>query len=116
MRVLAIAKRLIKQLKGDKRSIALMFVAPVFVMYLLSAILSSATTTPNLDVISAPDVYVKKLQTLANVNKVGNEEIALKNLNDKSIDAYIIFNGNKPKITLEGADPSITSLVMNTLN
>ena len=34
----------------------------------------------------------------------------------KSIDAYIIFNGNKPKITIEGADPSITSLVMNTLN
>ena len=61
MRVLSIAKRLIKQLRGDKRSIALMFVAPVFVMYLLSAILTSATTTPNLDVISAPDAYVTKL-------------------------------------------------------
>ena len=40
MRALSIAKRLIKQLKGDKRSIALMFVAPVFVMYLLSTILN----------------------------------------------------------------------------
>lgn len=116
MRVLSIAKRLIKQLRGDKRSIALMFVAPVFVMYLLSAILSSATTTPNFDVISAPGPYVEKLQSLANVSKVDTEEIALKNLNNKSIDAYIIFNGNKPKITIEGADPSITSLVMNTLN
>lgn len=116
MRVLSIAKRLIKQLRGDKRSIALMFVAPVFVMYLLSAILTSATTTPNIDVISAPDDYVTKLQSLANVSKVNNEEIALKNLNDKSIDAYIIFIKNKPTITLEGADPSITSLVMNTLN
>ncbi|MGK0465714.1 ABC transporter permease [Clostridium sp.] len=116
MRVLSIAKRLIKQLRGDKRSIALMFVAPVFVMYLLSAILTSGTTTPNIDVISAPDEYVTKLQSLANVNKVNNEEIALKNLKDKSIDAYIIFNGNKQTITLEGADPSITSVVMNTLN
>ncbi|HEY8889725.1 MAG TPA: ABC transporter permease [Clostridium sp.] len=116
MRVLSIAKRLIKQLRGDKRSIALMFVAPVFVMYLLSAILTSATTTPNIDVISAPNAYVNKLQSLANVTKVDSEEIALNNLKDKSIDAYIIFNGNKPKITLEGADPSITSLVMNTLN
>jgi len=93
-----------------------MFVAPVFVMYLLSTILTSATKTPNLNVISAPDTYVTKLQTLANVSVVSSEEIALKNLNDKSIDAYIIFNGNKPKITIEGADPSITSLVMNTLN
>ena len=116
MRVLSIAKRLIKQLRGDPRSIALMFVAPVFVMYLLSTILTSATKTPNLNVISAPDTYVTKLQTLANVSVVSSEEIALKNLNDKSIDAYIIFNRNKPKITIEGADPSITSLVMNTLN
>ncbi|MCB2292755.1 ABC transporter permease [Clostridium algoriphilum] len=116
MRVLSIAKRLIKQLRGDKRSIALMFVAPVFVMYLLSAILSSATTTPNLDVVSAPNAYVNKLQSMANVSRVSSEEIALKDLNNKSIDAYIVFNGNKPKITLEGADPSITSLVMNTLN
>jgi len=116
MRVLSIAKRLIKQLRGDKRSIALMFVAPVFVMYLLSAILTSATTTPNIDVISAPNAYVNKLQSLANVTKVDSEEIALNNLKDKSIDAYIVFNGNKPKITLEGADPSITGLVMNTLN
>ncbi|MBU3156661.1 ABC transporter permease [Clostridium estertheticum] len=116
MRVLSIAKRLIKQLRGDKRSIALMFVAPVFVMYLLSAILSSATTTPNIDLISAPPIYVEKLQTFANVNKVSSEEIALKNLNDKSIDAYIVFIGNKPNVTLDGADPSITSLVMNTLN
>jgi ABC-2 type transport system permease protein len=116
MRVLSIAKRLIKQLRGDTRSIALMFVAPVFVMYLLSAILTSGATTPNIDVISAPADYVTKLQTLANVNKVNNEKIALKNLKDKSIDAYIIFNENKLTVTLEGADPSITSVVMNTLN
>src|SRR5665647_3799298 len=99
MRVLSIAKRLIKQLRGDKRSIALMFVAPVFVMYLLSAILTSSTTTPIIDVISAPDAYVTKLQNLATVSMVDNEEIALTNLKDKSIDAYIVFDGNNPKIT-----------------
>jgi ABC-2 type transport system permease protein len=116
MRVLSVAKRLIKQLIGDKRSIALMFVAPVFVMYLLSAILTSATTTPNIDVVSAPDDYVTKLQSFANVNVALNEEIAMENLKDRSTDAYIIFNGNIPTITLEGADPSITGLVMNKLN
>ena len=116
MRVLSMAKRLIKQLRGDKRSIALMFVAPVFVMYLLSAILTSGTTKPNIDVILAPDAYVTKLQTQAYVTKVDSEDIALKNLKDKKTDAYIIFKGNKPKITLEGADPSITSLVMNMMN
>jgi ABC-2 type transport system permease protein len=116
MRVLSIAKRLIKQLRGDKRSIALMFVAPVFVMYLLSTILTSATTKPNLDVISAPEVYVNKLKTQAYVNKVDSEDIALKDLKDKKVDAYIIFSGSKQKITLEGADPSITGLVMNMMN
>ena len=116
MRALSIAKRLIKQLRGDKRSIALMFVAPVFVMYLLSAILTSATTKPNLDVISAPEAYIEKLQSQAYVSKVDNEDIALKALKDKKIDAYIVFSGGTPKITLEGVDPSITSLVMNMMN
>jgi len=116
MRVLSIAKRLIKQLRGDKRSIALMFVAPVFVMYLLSSILTSSTTTPIIDIISAPDAYVTKLQSLATVSKVDSESIALTNLKDKSIDAYIVFDGNNPKITIEGTDSSITSLVMNTMN
>ena len=116
MRVLSIAKRLIKQLRGDKRSIALMFVAPVFVMYLLSAILTSATTKPNLDVVFTTDAYVTKLQSQAYVTKVDSEDIALNDLKTKKIDAYIIFNGSKPKITLEGADPSITSLVMNMMN
>jgi len=116
MRVLSIAKRLIKQLRGDKRSIALMFVAPVFVMYLLSSILTSSTTTPIIDVISAPDAYVTKLQSLATVSKVDSEAIALTDLKDKSIDAYIVFNGNNPQLTLEGTDPSITRLVMNMMN
>ncbi|MBU3114252.1 ABC transporter permease [Clostridium lacusfryxellense] len=117
MRVLSIAKRLIKQLRGDKRSIALMFVAPVFVMYLLSSILNSAATTPNIDVISStPATYVTKLQSLANVNLVANEVTALKNLNDKTTDAYIIFDDNIPRITLDGVDPTITSLVIKTLN
>ena len=77
MRVLSIAKRLIKQLRGDKRSIALMFVAPVFVMYLLSAILTSSTTIPNIDVVSAPDTYVERLQSQANVVNVDSEEIEI---------------------------------------
>lgn len=47
LKSLTVAKRLIKQIFGDKRTIALMLVVPVFVLYLLSIILDSAPTRAN---------------------------------------------------------------------
>ncbi len=116
MRALSIAKRLIKQLKGDKRSIALMFVAPVFVMYLLNAVLTSGTTKPNIDVVVAPESYIKELQKEAFVNKVPNEETAIKNLKENKSDGYITFVNGVQRTTVEGADPGISGLVIKVVD
>lgn len=116
MKTFIVANRLIKQILGDKRSIGLMFIAPVFVIFLLSIILTSAASKPNMDIVSAPDNFVVMLEKEAVVSKVDNEEIAIKHLKDKKSDAYIKFDGNNPTITVEGADPTITKLVMTTMN
>ncbi len=115
MRALIVAKRLIKQIAADKRAIGLMFLAPIFVIFLLNIILSSAKSTPDIDIVSAPRVFVQALQKDANVKNVVSEKEALKRLKDGKADAYINFTGLKPAITLEGSDPSVTGLIMNVI-
>ena len=44
MRTLAIAKKVIKELLRDKRTLAMMFVAPVFIMWLMNLMFSASTT------------------------------------------------------------------------
>ncbi|GAB5051851.1 hypothetical protein [Pediococcus ethanolidurans] len=45
MRILAIANRVIKELIRDKRTLALMFVAPIIIILLLSVLFSANSTT-----------------------------------------------------------------------
>lgn len=116
MRTFMVARRLIKQIGGDKRSIALLFIAPIFVLYLMNIILTSGAAKPNIDIVSAPNTFVKSLEKEANTTVVTNENQAITDLKNRKADAYIIFSGNTPKVTIEGADPAITKLVMGTLN
>ena len=115
MRTFVVAKRVIKLLLADKRSIGLMFLAPIFVIFLLSIILTSSATKPNIDIVSAPNPFVEALQKNANVTTVADEAVALQDLKNKKADAYVLFSGNTPTITLEGANPSVTGLVMDVI-
>jgi ABC-2 type transport system permease protein len=116
MRTLIVAKRLIKQIGGDKRSIGLLFIAPVFVLFLLHVILTSNTTMPRIDAVSLPDAFLEELEKNAQVNKVDSEDSALNNLKEDKSDAYVIFSENIPSVTIEGADPTINKLVMAAIN
>lgn len=115
MRTLTVASRLIKQIWGDKRSIGLMFVAPIFVIFLLSIILTSGSTKANIDIVSAPESFINYMKDEAAVNLVTEEE-AIRNLEDRESDGYINFSKNTPIVTVEGADPNKTKLVVGSVN
>lgn len=116
MKAFNVANRLIKQIAGDKRTIGLLLFAPIFVIYLFSIIFTSSASTAKIDVISAPDNYLTILKDEAAVTMVDNEAAALERLKNHDSDAYITFDGNQPVVTVEGADPSMTKLVMTALN
>lgn len=116
MKTFIVAKRLIKQIGGDKRSIALLFFAPVFVLFLLHVILTSSTTKPTIDIISAPKEFVSALEKTSNIVKSPSEANAISDLKASKCDAYIIFNDNKMFVTIEGSDPTLSKLAMATIN
>jgi ABC-2 type transport system permease protein len=115
-RVLAVAARLIRQITGDKRTIALLLVAPILMIYLLNVILTSATTTPNIGVISAEETFSQALKEEANVVEMTDEESARDALEDGTIDAYLLQQEDELDITVDGADPNVTKLVLHAVS
>jgi ABC-2 type transport system permease protein len=113
MRGFIVAKRLIKQILGDKRSIGLMFVAPVLILFLLYTIFTSSTTEPKINVVDVPDSFVQLLDDKTQVKKVATEKEAIENLKSQEADAYIIYKNNKPEITLEGTNPTVNKMVLS---
>lgn len=116
MKTFSVAKRLIKQIGRDKRSIGLLFIAPIFVLFLLSLILTASTSKPNIDVVSVPTQLTAELKKNANIAEVKSKEQAMANLKSRKSDAYIIFNNNSPVVTIEGASPTLSKLVIITIN
>lgn len=58
-------KEVIKQIIGDKRSLALLFVAPIFVLFLLSVILDSSSDTLSIGLVANDDIPTEIVQTLS---------------------------------------------------
>jgi ABC-2 type transport system permease protein len=116
MRILSMTKRIIKQILGDKRTLALLLIAPVFAIYLLNVIFNSAVTKPNLTVVNIPAALIDSLKSEAHVNETDNADIAYDLLKNKKIDALLTFSDNKLTVTVEGSETSITAAVSKSVS
>ena len=111
-----VAVRLIKQLSGDKRTIMMMLAGPVFVIYLLSIILTSSSSKANIQVVSAPDSFVESLKQEADISMVADEDKAKEDLRNKVTHGFINFRGDNPQITVDASDPNTSRLVITTIS
>ena len=116
MRTFSVAHRLIRQIISDKRTIALLFVAPLFLIYLLSIILSSSASTVNIDIVSAPEGLVEYFDTDIAMITYINEGVALNRLEAHESDAYLIYRDGMLTVTVEGTDSAVTHKVLNVLS
>ncbi|MGG3894767.1 ABC transporter permease [Geobacillus stearothermophilus] len=113
MRVLAIVVRIIRQFFRDKRTLALMIVAPMFVLLLMDLVFNGEEYKPAIAVSEhVPEVVVDKLKEAgANVKELSAKQ-ARKQLDDQDIDAWLDMSGSAPHLTLEGSDPTANQAVM----
>ena len=61
---LAIVRRSLTQFALDKRTLALLFVAPLVVLWLLSVILSADTVGPKIATVSLPTEFQTQLEQI----------------------------------------------------
>ncbi|OQP00282.1 ABC transporter permease [Geobacillus sp. 44C] len=116
MRVWAIVVRIIRQFFRDKRTLALMIVAPMFVLFLMNLVFNGEEYQPAIAVSkNVPEVVVEKLAKYDADVKELTKATARKQLEKQQIDAFIEMDEGAPEITLEGSDPTVNKAVLMTV-
>jgi len=118
MRTLAIAKKVIKELLRDKRTLAMMFVAPVFIMWLMN-LMFSASTAVNIKLATQdlPTSLVTKMDDLDHVSVQTYKDLdqAKKDLADEKVDAVVSYKNGEYQVDYANTDASKTSMTRQVL-
>lgn len=118
MRILAIAKKVMKELLRDKRTLAMMFVAPVFIMWLMN-LMFSASTAVNIKLATQdlPTSLVTKMADLEHVSVRTYKDIdqAKKTLADEKVDAVVSYKNGEYQVYYANTDASKTSMTRQVL-
>ena len=118
MRILAIAKKVMKELLRDKRTLAMMFVAPVFIMWLMN-LMFSASTAVNIKLATQdlPTSLVTKMDDLDHVSVQTYNDIdqAKKYLADEKVDAVVSYKNGEYQVDYANTDASKTSMTRQVL-
>lgn len=119
IRILTIAKKVLQELLRDKRSLALMFIAPILIMWLMN-VMFSANDDPKTSVatVSVSQSIKSNLDKVKGVSVVDYKSriVANADLKDNKVDAVIYHHGNEYDVTYANTDSSKTLLTKQALN
>lgn len=135
-RILALANRIIHQVLRDKRTLALIFVAPILIMTLLYLVLTSTSSVHTLALVRPTGTGSELVNTLIDKLLPGKDKLNTINISADQVDtklqngdadAAIIFpadfaqqvfsNQNSTvQIKLEGSDPTVASAMNDLAN
>ena len=118
MRTIAIAKKVMKELLRDKRTLVMMFIAPVFIMWLMN-LMFSASTAVNIKLATQdlPTSLVTKMDDLDHVSVQTYNDIdqAKKDLADEKVDAVVSYKNGEYQVDYANTDASKTSMTRQVL-
>jgi ABC-2 type transport system permease protein len=113
MRIRALAFRIIRQFIKDKRTLALMLLAPLLVLTLMKFVFAGQAVDPRIGAVKLPSEVVTALQDNgAVVTPYEDEKLAFQQMGDNELDAVITLKGSQPRIVLEGSNPTKIRNVM----
>lgn len=113
MRIRALAIRIINQFLRDKRTLALLFLAPLLILSLMKLVFDGQAISPSVGMVGIPSALTDKFEQLdAAISVYDSPETALAALRAGGLDAILQLSGGTPELTLEGSDPSINRAVL----
>lgn len=113
MRIKALIIRILRQFRRDKRTMALLILAPILVLSLLYLVFGDEDYMPRIGLVDIPQAMTERVDfTDAEVTVYEDEEDALEDLEMQELDGYVTVDANEPSVTLEGSDPTINSAVL----
>lgn len=116
-KMLAIARRILLQFIYDKRTLLLLFVAPIIVLWLLSVLLGASGYVPKVAVKDLPEEYVTALEKQDIQIVDVSESKADSMLKDSQLDAILELpkGSTTMEIHLEGSDRIANAAVLSTV-
>ena len=108
MRIVALVKRILLQIFRDKRTLALLFVAPLLVLTLMNLVFNGNTVDPVLGVTNGNPQIIEKLEdadiVLKEYDKVSNVN---ETIVDNDLDGFLQVEDDKTTLTVLNDDPAI---------
>lgn len=115
MRIKAMAFRIFHQIRRDKRTLALVLLAPMLLISLLYVILDSTTTDYRVGIVNAPQSYIDKLYD-NNVDTIRlSEEEEMEAIEKGTVIATVNLVGGKLYIKIDGTNSSKAASVLAIL-
>ena len=128
-RVFSLAKRIIQQVLRDRRTLALIFLVPLFIMTLLYFVLTSASSVHTLALVRPTGTGSDRINTLIDNLLPGKDKLTTITIAANEVDSTLqngdadavvvfppdfaqqVFSGQNPtvQIKLEGSDPNVAS-------
>ncbi|WP_150269491.1 ABC transporter permease [Paenibacillus tepidiphilus] len=116
MRIRAIALRILRQFIHDKRTMALMFIAPLLVLSLMNLVFNGDKYTPKLGLEKSMVLYADRLASLdVDITTYSDAAEGDAALRSGEIDAFIKLEAAGPKVILEGSNPAANQAVLVVL-
>lgn len=116
IRVMAIVKRIANQFRRDKRTLALMFIAPLILITLINYLFDGDAVDPKVGVqgvssemvaqLKDTDIKVKQYDAVSNVKNT---------IKSDDLDAFIKQDGTDVQLTFENSDPGVSKQIQMKL-
>lgn len=111
MRIMAIMKRIVQQFIHDKRSLALLFIVPLFALTLLWIVLDIDNYEPTIALTDVPDKLHKALIEEEIQIELMDAEAAEHALKQDEVDAHLSMIDQTLSIQMEGSNPNATKMI-----
>ncbi|MCC3371685.1 ABC transporter permease [Cohnella sp. REN36] len=113
MRIRALTIRIIRQFVRDKRTLALLFLAPLLVLTLMYFVFNGREIKPDLGIAGVPPAMEERIaQSGARVVRYDDADQANRALEGGDLDATLTLDNGRPALRLEGSDPSMSKAVL----
>ena len=109
---LSIARRIITQVAMDRRTLALLIIAPLVMITLLWVVINGGLKRPTIALAGEPPEALRAaLADNADLVPVSGSGEGLALVREQHADALLDYTTTPPRLTIDGVDPSVTALV-----
>ncbi len=116
MRIRALALRIVRQILKDKRTLALMLIAPLLVLTLMKFVFEGQSVNPRVGTLDVPHQIVAALASAeVDMTEFDDEASAMQALEHADLDALVSIRDGQPQVLLEGSSPTKNRNVMSAL-